>query len=156
MLRRLPATIVAVNNNTITHPGCVFVALDIQHSMRMHHIFICVLPGSKKCFHFISSARLSSDVTRCSCRRSQMIAFGFKRNVAQDMDTFSVWINTVYMMKYFRILKLSLKFIAPPFLLFRSRWPCGLQTPDCWDSVFESLWSMALKFVHCVCCVLCT
>jgi hypothetical protein len=86
MLRRLPATIVAVNSNIITQPGCICLALDIQHAMRMHHIFICVLEGYKKFFHVISSARPSSDVTRCSFRRSQLIAIGFKRHLAQDMD----------------------------------------------------------------------
>jgi hypothetical protein len=31
---------------SITYYECVFVALDIQHAMSMHHIFICGLPRS--------------------------------------------------------------------------------------------------------------
>jgi len=38
----------------ITHPVCAFVALSIQHAMRMCHIVICVLQRSQyipKLFH---------------------------------------------------------------------------------------------------------
>jgi L,D-peptidoglycan transpeptidase YkuD (ErfK/YbiS/YcfS/YnhG family) len=38
----------------ITYSECVFVALDIQHSMRMRHIVITGLPGSTVFFHIIS------------------------------------------------------------------------------------------------------
>jgi len=30
----------------ITYSECMFVALDIQHAMRMRHIVICALTGS--------------------------------------------------------------------------------------------------------------
>jgi hypothetical protein len=36
---------------SITQPECVFVALAIQHAMRMCHIVICGLPGSIIFFH---------------------------------------------------------------------------------------------------------
>ena len=39
---------------SITQPVCVFVALDIQHAMRMRHIVICVLPRCIIIFHVIS------------------------------------------------------------------------------------------------------
>ena len=38
----------------ITYSECVFVALGVQHAMRMHHIVICVLFGSTVFFHIIS------------------------------------------------------------------------------------------------------
>jgi hypothetical protein len=37
----------------ITYSECVFVALSIQHAMRMHHI-ICSLPCSTIFFHIVS------------------------------------------------------------------------------------------------------
>jgi hypothetical protein len=42
-------TIVVVEN--ITYSGCVFVAVVIQHAMRMCHIAICGLPGCTVFFH---------------------------------------------------------------------------------------------------------
>ena len=35
----------------ITYSECVFVALGIQHAMRMRHIVICDLPRSTTFFH---------------------------------------------------------------------------------------------------------
>jgi hypothetical protein len=39
---------------SITYSECVFVALGIQHAIRMRHIAICGLSGSTLFFHFIS------------------------------------------------------------------------------------------------------
>jgi BarA-like signal transduction histidine kinase len=39
---------------TITYSENVFVALSIQHAMRMSHIVICGLPTTAEIFHFIS------------------------------------------------------------------------------------------------------
>ena len=50
-LRRGRATIVVVGS--ITSCECVFVALRIQHAMRMRHIVICRLPRSTIFFHII-------------------------------------------------------------------------------------------------------
>ena len=45
---------------SMTQPVCVFVALDIQHAMRMCHIVICGLPLSTTFCHIISqTARFS-------------------------------------------------------------------------------------------------
>ena len=38
---------------SITYSEYVFVALDVQHAMRMRHIFICGLPRSTIFFHSI-------------------------------------------------------------------------------------------------------
>jgi hypothetical protein len=38
----------------ITYYECVFVALGVQYAMRMRHIEICGLPGSKLFFHILS------------------------------------------------------------------------------------------------------
>jgi len=47
-------TTVAVEKS-ITHCKYVFVALGIQHATRMRHIIFYDLPGSKICFHIIST-----------------------------------------------------------------------------------------------------
>jgi hypothetical protein len=39
---------------SITRSKCAFVALSIQHAMRMRHIVLCSLPGSTIFFHVIS------------------------------------------------------------------------------------------------------
>jgi len=38
----------------VTYPECVFVALGIQHAMRMRHIIICGLASSTTFFYIIS------------------------------------------------------------------------------------------------------
>jgi hypothetical protein len=55
ILRRVRAALVAVEKSvSIAYSECVFVALVIQHAIRMRHIVICGLPGSAVYFHIIS------------------------------------------------------------------------------------------------------
>ena len=54
-LRCVRATIVVVEKAMgIIQPECVFVALGIQHAMRMRHTLIYDLPRSTTFFHIIS------------------------------------------------------------------------------------------------------
>jgi len=51
-LRCVRTTIFAVDKTvSITYSECVFVALDMQHAMRMRQIVICCLPASTVFFH---------------------------------------------------------------------------------------------------------
>ena len=60
---RFRATTVAVEIG-VTHYECVFVALGIQHALRVRDFVICGLLGSTIFFHNISqTARLKKRVT---------------------------------------------------------------------------------------------
>jgi len=41
-------------SKNITQPDCVFLALDVQHAVRMRHIVICMVPDSSVFYHIIS------------------------------------------------------------------------------------------------------
>ena len=59
IFRFVRVTIVALENK------CVFVALSIQHAMRMRHIVVYGLPRSTTFFHIISQmARFSKKIYR--------------------------------------------------------------------------------------------
>jgi hypothetical protein len=52
-MRRVRAATVAVKR-IITSSGRVFIALVMQHTMRMHHVVICGLSDSTVFLHIIS------------------------------------------------------------------------------------------------------
>jgi len=53
-LKRVLATIVAVEKRSVLHNMNMYVALITQHAMHMRHIVICGLPSSTTFFHVIS------------------------------------------------------------------------------------------------------
>ena len=54
-MRRVHANIVAVEKQEVFHIlECVFVALGIQHAVRMRHVVICCLSGPTLFFHIFS------------------------------------------------------------------------------------------------------
>jgi len=53
-MRRVRATIVAVENQSVTYHKRVFVPLNTQRQMRMPHIVICGLSGSNVFFYIIA------------------------------------------------------------------------------------------------------
>jgi hypothetical protein len=52
-LRYVRATIAVEKHENYTTWVCVFVALGIQHAMRMRHIVFCDLSRSRKISHII-------------------------------------------------------------------------------------------------------
>jgi len=62
MLKRVRATIVAVEKQPVLQNLSVFLALGIQHAMRVSYIFICGLPRSTEVFYIIPQmARFSEN-----------------------------------------------------------------------------------------------
>ena len=78
-LRRVRATTVAVEKQWVLHNLSVFVPLDIQHAMGMHHV-ICGLPHSTIFFHIISQ----------TARFKKKKVFEHKTRVSNFSTTF-VW-----------------------------------------------------------------
>jgi hypothetical protein len=70
---------------SITYSECVFVALVIQHAMRMRHTVICGSSGSTTFFNIISqTARFSKNKSY----RTQNVCFDFLNKVCHKQFPF--------------------------------------------------------------------
>jgi hypothetical protein len=72
ILRRVRATIFAVEKQPVLHNLCVFVALRTQHTVRMRHIVICDLPRSTIFFHITVEPRFTNASVHEQIFRSKM------------------------------------------------------------------------------------
>jgi hypothetical protein len=70
---RLPDHSCSAKTISIAYSECVFVALLIQHAMRMRHTVVCVLSGCTIFLHIISQmAILKKKVTK---RKMRVLTF---------------------------------------------------------------------------------
>jgi hypothetical protein len=69
----------------ITYFECVFVALNIQHEMRVHHIVICDLPGSIIFFHYF----INVTIQKKKVTKNEMRILIFSKTLVWNFSHFS-------------------------------------------------------------------
>jgi hypothetical protein len=55
-MRRVRATTIAVEKKRVTYSECAFLALGIQHAVRMRHTVTCDLSGSILFPHYLKNS----------------------------------------------------------------------------------------------------